>query len=174
MNGNDVNLSTYGGKVLLIVNVASKWYDLLQNLDSYHRLFPYWNLPSLMHNFVDLGPAWMHILSKELLLLSFHTQNSPLNSQFYIYIFFESTVISIYRDDICILRCLSVKLDFNIPFHVTNLEILIRCWWCLFLPCAPGSVLLLSNLFNVVKMRVIRNPLYRKSGKWWNQSLLFH
>ncbi|CAL9041040.1 unnamed protein product, partial [Musa banksii] len=26
MDGNDVNLGSYSGKVLLIVNVASKWY----------------------------------------------------------------------------------------------------------------------------------------------------
>lgn len=28
MTGNDVSLSTYSGKILLIVNVASKWYLL--------------------------------------------------------------------------------------------------------------------------------------------------
>ncbi|XP_047978877.1 probable glutathione peroxidase 4 [Salvia hispanica] len=29
--GNDVNLSSYKGKVLLVVNVASKWFDTILN-----------------------------------------------------------------------------------------------------------------------------------------------
>lgn len=37
--GNDVDLSTYKGKVLLIVNVASQWYDMDYGLNCHFRYY---------------------------------------------------------------------------------------------------------------------------------------